>query len=415
MLFSIHTDQHIIDANGIFGYSYGYHKTIENFNKFKYRNEKMNVVKNDKASPIQMFYMEPEWYNLKTMTSFRSPEFQKFHDHQYKIYGTYLETTRVWSHWIEAMKQVDEIWVGNKFSVDAIKNSGIETPVYIFELGLDKIWQPYKRKDTGVVRFLHVDSGSPRKRADLVEKAFTTIFGDRNDVQLTLKYHSHEGDSGYSVMNLFSGKSNVVKLYKTLSTEEMVKLYQDHDVLLYPSEGEGFGLIPLQAMATGMPVISTGVWCDYERFFNSNIIDSTMGKTQHTGYFEGEVVLPDFDSLVSLIKKVYDDIDAQKKFFYDQAPLVIEEYDWKNKTDKVLNALIKRVGIEKFNPIKEYVVVKDFIYFKDNNRYIAPDGSMFDSENRIREVDKKVADSLVYNKSFRKATDDEIRAFNEKN
>jgi hypothetical protein len=164
-----------------------------------------------------------------------------------------------------------------------------------------------------------------------------------------------------------------------------------------------------------MPVISTGVWCDYERFFNSNIIDSTMGKTQHTGYFEGEVVLPDFDSLVSLIKKVYDDIDAQKKFFYDQAPLVIEEYDWKNKTDKVLNALIKRVGIKKFNPIKKYVVVKDFIYFKGNNRYIAPDGSMFDSENRIREIDKKVADSLVYNKSFRKATDDEIRAFNEKN
>jgi hypothetical protein len=40
---------------------------------------------------------------------------------------------------------------------------------------------------------------------------------------------------------------------------------------------------------------------------------------------------------------------------------------------------------------------------------------MFDSENRIREIDKKVADSLVYNKSFRKATDDEIRAFNEKN
>jgi hypothetical protein len=140
-----------------------------------------------------------------------------------------------------------------------------------------------------------------------------------------------------------------------------------------------------------------------------------MGKTQHTGYFEGEVVLPDFDSLVSLIKKVYDDIDAQKKFFYDQAPLVIEEYDWKNKTDKVLNALIKRVGIKKFNPIKKYVVVKDFIYFKGNNRYIAPDGSMFDSENRIREIDKKVADSLVYNKSFRKATDDEIRAFNEKN
>jgi glycosyltransferase involved in cell wall biosynthesis len=54
----------------------------------------------------------------------------------------------------------------------------------------------------------------------------------------------------------------------TLITDEydndaLVKLYHDHDVLVYPSFGEGFGLIPLQAMVSGLPVICPPGWAPY--------------------------------------------------------------------------------------------------------------------------------------------------------
>lgn len=408
MLFSIHTDQHIIDANGIFGYSHGYYKINEHFSKFKYNGRRLRVVKNDKASNVQMFYMEPEWYNLKTMTSFRPPEFKKFHDHQYKIYGTYLEATKVWSHWIDAMKNVDEIWVGNKFSVDAIKNSKIKTPTYIFELGVDDIWQPYKRGAKNKIRFLHVDSGSQRKRADLVEKAFIELFGNNQDVELTLKFHGHERGNSYNVLELFT-YSNIKKIYQTYTQQEMYQLYKNHDVLVYPSEGEGFGLIPLQALATGMPVISTSVWCDYDKYFDKNIIKSKMGKTQHTGYFEGDVILPNYKSLLEIMQFVYEDIQNQCEFFYNQATDVIIEYNWQKKCNDFLNNFIKRAGSDILNPVDEYMKKTKYIMFTGNNVYITQSGLRFSPEKRIYEVDESIAKDLLLRKFFRNLTIDELK------
>jgi len=352
MIFSIHTDQHIKDANGIFGYSYGYNNIVKHFNRFTYYGKQMQVVENDPSAQIQMFYMEPEWHHPTSGQDFRQPGFKKHHDHQYKINGTYLEATKAWDWWIPTMKTFDEIWVGNQFSADAVANSGVDTPTFVFELGVDDMWKPFKRGGRGKIRFLHVDSDSPRKRADLVEKAFTTLFKDRSDITLTLKYH---GDDGFSVMDLFKEDkfSNIIKIYKTLSQSDMVKLYHDHDILIYPTEGEGFGLIPLQALATGMPTISTSRWCSYEKYLGNNIIESNLGKTQHSGYHTGEVIIPSFESTVELMKKAVDDFDSQCDYYYKQAPKVIKEYNWQSQCDKVLKSLIKRKGLKIFDPIGE--------------------------------------------------------------
>jgi glycosyltransferase involved in cell wall biosynthesis len=48
--------------------------------------------------------------------------------------------------------------------------------------------------------------------------------------------------------------------------EELVNLYHRHHVLIYPTWGEGFGFIPAQALASGMPVITTYPWAEYKEF-----------------------------------------------------------------------------------------------------------------------------------------------------
>jgi len=400
MIFSMHTDQHIKDANGIFGYSYGYYKICEHFSNFQYKNNKLKVVQNSPSSQIQMFYMEPEWYNLKTMTSFRDPNFNKFYDHQYKIYGTHLETTRVWSHWIDSMNEVDEIWVGNQFAADTVGNSGVKTPTFVFEHGIDDKWKPFKRGQGSKIRFLHVDSGSPRKRADLVEKAFISLFGNNNDVELTLKYHTDQfsGDNGIS--SLFT---NINKIFKTLSEDEMIQLFNDHDVLLYPSEGEGFGFIPLQALATGMPVISTSRWCSYDKYFKDNIIDSTIGPTSYSGYFEGEVVLADFESLMHLMLNAYNDFSSQCDFYYKQAPLIYQEYNWQTRADYMLNNLVKRVGIKSF---KELDHKKSFyVMYTGNGSYSLHNGINFTKDDPIHRVPEEMYKSLLSQPIFQKPTE----------
>jgi len=410
MIFSMQTDQYVIDGNGAFGYSVGYYKLKKYFSNFTYRGRKLHIARGLPVAKAQMFYMEPEWRNLKTYDSYRDPDLVKFYDHQYKIYGTYLEATKVWSHWVDAMNAVDEIWVGNQFSIEAIHNSKIKTPAYVMELGVDSCWKPFRRGTGNKIRFLHVDSGSPRKRADLAKEAFLRLFGDRDDVELTLKYHAAEKRSEFGVLDLLKDKDhpNINTIYQTVSEEQMVELYQQHDILLYPSEGEGFGFIPLQALASGMPVISTSPWCDYSKYFNGNVIESKMGKTQHTGYFEGEVILPELKSLIEQMEKVVNDFDNQCNLFYKQAPAVAKEYDWQRKCDATIKGLISRAGTGILNPVPEYLDNQVYIYFSGNNRYCTSDGVTFSSDSRIQPCSSKSANSLLLNGNFRYATKEEI-------
>ena len=406
LFFSLHTDQHVKDAINIYGYAYGYNRITKHFGEFKYKNKSLSVVQNSPHAKVQMFYMEPEWYNLASMTSFRSPDFKKFYNHQYKIYGTHLEATKVWSHWIDSMNAVDEIWVGNYFAQDSVLNSGIKTPTYVFEHGIDEMWKPRMRGQNKKIKFLHIDSDSPRKRADLVEKAFLQLYKNNLNYELTLKYHNKDSGKEYSVLNLFNAEKehgNINKIYATLTQEELVELYYDHDILVYPSEGEGFGFIPLQALATGMPVISTSRWCSYDKYFTENIIESKIGKTSYTGYFEGEVVLADYESLICQMKKVADDIETQCKNFYKQAPLVYKEYNWQSKCNKMLNSLIKRVGIDILKPVdgiqpKNTVSVK----YIGNSSYSMKNGVRFDKDCRVQPVNEDDVQYLLMSGHFEK-------------
>jgi hypothetical protein len=195
-----------------------------------------------------------------------------------------------------------------------------------------------------------------------------------------------------------------------MSQTEMVQLYHDHDILVYPTEGEGFGLIPLQALATGMPTISTGRWCSYEKYLGGNIIKSKIGKTQNSGFHTGEVVLPDFDSTVELMKACVDDFDAQCDFYYQQSSSVIKEYNWQNQCDKFLRSFIKRKGVKILDPIGN-VRRKKYIYFETGTGYITPDGVVFSRENPIQLVSEDEYGVLIRNPHFRKPLEGE----NEKN
>lgn len=346
MRLSIHTDQDVKNNDASAGYSYSYFKIIEHFSRFTHQGKTMEILDNSKDANAQLFYMEPERYNHNNWENLRRKDFKKFHDHQYKIQGAHLEATKVWSHWVEAMKTVDEIWVSNYFARDAVLNSGIKTPTYVFELGVDPIWNPIKRERSGVIKFLHIDSASPRKRADLAIRAFRNAFGSRRDVSLTLKHHQHQ--SVFSVNSLFE-ESNIFNIHETLSLSDLIKLYHEHDVLVYPTEGEGFGFIPLQALATGMPVITTGRWCSYEDLLGDNIIESKLGKTQHTQYYDGEVVLAEIDSLVHLMRKVVDNFDDEINYYFNQAPSVHDRYNWQTRSDEFLKSVVKRLGTKTFN------------------------------------------------------------------
>lgn len=340
----LYAHPHVRNSGSLFGYAYTYQEIEKHMRNFTFEQDKMNLTINSPMAKVQLYYGSPDGF---------------FYDHQYKIQMTQWESTLVPPGWVEHAKRYDEWWTANEFGANAFINSGVpKEKIHIFEHGVDaNTWTPKKRKRGDVIRFLHVDSGSPRKRGDFALEAFKAAFGNSMDYEFTRKYSYGEMSKldWFDQDVLESGgewqDSNVRHIKENLTLEELVNLFHFHDVLIYPSEGEGFGLIPLQALATGMPVISTGIWCSYEKYLNGNVIDSQLGVSpiQETYTRFGEVVLPDFDSTVSLMKKVANDLDSQFDIFYNQIPEIVEKYNWQTLTNKALNDLIGRVGIEMFN------------------------------------------------------------------
>jgi len=340
---SLYAHPHVRNSGSYFGYAYTYQEIAKHLREYEYNDNKIHIDVNSPKSKVQLYYGSPDGF---------------FYDHQYKIQMTQWESTLVPPHWVDHAKRYDEWWTANKFGADAFINAGVPAEkIKVYEHGVDaKTWTPRKRGKNNVIRFLHVDSGSPRKRADLAIEAFKKAFGSSLDYELTLKYSHHDP----SIKDWFDPMvlehhgtwdgTNIRHIKENMSLEALVNLFHYHDVLVYPSEGEGFGLIPLQALATGMPVVSTGRWCSYEKYLNENVIESELGVSPIVETYTrfGNVVLPSLDSLVYQMKKVVEDFDKQSDIFYRQIPTVIQDYDWQRRTDMAMDSLISRVGIDMF-------------------------------------------------------------------
>ncbi|MGK2941278.1 MAG: glycosyltransferase family 4 protein [Immundisolibacter sp.] len=107
--------------------------------------------------------------------------------------------------------------------------------------------------------------------------------------------------------------ANIHFLGRVGSTEELVRLYQDCDALLFPSRLEGFGLVALEAQACGLPVIAT----------NGSSIPEVV-KDGTTGVL---CPLDDIGCFVAAIEKVARDAELRAQLQYGAHKYVIDQFD----------------------------------------------------------------------------------------
>lgn len=154
------------------------------------------------------------------------------------------------SDWVADCNTLTRLWVPSKHSADLFRNSGVTVPIDIVHQGVDpKLYSYYERPKRKTFTFLQLGTLTIRKNPGALISAFLNLFKDNPDVRLVLKTQSG------TLAHVQMPYSNIKIIDKLTSVEETIQLYREADAFVFPSKGEGFGLPPVEAMATGLPTI----------------------------------------------------------------------------------------------------------------------------------------------------------------
>lgn len=170
------------------------------------------------------------------------------------ILYTMFEGTQLPEGWAASINmRVDECIVPCRWCADVFAANGVRTPIRVVKLGVDTSDYPLmdRRDHDAPYTFLWTGTPDYRKGWDIAYQAFFAAFGWREDVRLII--HMRQP----MPFPMKFRDPNVEPLVGQLSQSEWLALLRRADCFVFPSRGEGWGLPPREAAATGLPVLVT--------------------------------------------------------------------------------------------------------------------------------------------------------------
>lgn len=251
------------------------------------------------------------FHNPYSITRIESP---------YRIIYTMFESDKIPDDWHDYLEAANVVLVPSRWCQEIFAKAGIKTTVV--PLGYDHSVYSYKerynkRDAHEPFVFLHYNAFNIRKGFLEVFKAFTKEFKKDEPVKLVLKTTL---DNPYQHFPIpLSNYPNIEVITGTVEDLKMQEICQNADCFLFPSRGEGFGMTPLEAMATGLPTIVPNAH-GISEYFDSNFMYEVNVKEKCVGHYSrykgktveetraivGDMVVCDVDHLASQMRYVYE-------------------------------------------------------------------------------------------------------------
>lgn len=254
-----------------------------------------------------------------------------------------FETTRIPASWVERINHFDGLMVPCHQNAEAFKDSGVKVPIEVIHWGIDpELFYPLQRNESEVFTFGTMGALSMRKGTDVLVKAFQQAFPNEKDVKMICK------TSGYAYHFMVKDPRIEVNMTPVSHNDLINDFFKKIDVFVFPTRGEGFGLPPLEAAASGVPVIVTN-WSGPKDYFNDEMgwsLEYRMVPAEDftKGVYKedcGEWAEPSLKDLIYKMRHCYEHRDVVKHKGVTASEYVKNNWLWSKTIKEFHNSLNK--------------------------------------------------------------------------
>jgi len=243
---------------------------------------------------------------------------------------------------VDIINKMNLLLVPSKHNKELFEKEGVTIPIEVVRLGIDP--QDYvimDRPHRDTFTFYMCGVLTIRKNPGLALSCFLDLFKDNPNVKIVFKTNS--GTMGHMTFPY----TNVKIIDRMATNEEMFSLMKDADCFIFPSRGEGFGLTPLEAMATGLPTIfanNTGMMEYANPDFNYPIECDKIAPAQRFPKEWGDVgnwYEVNYHKFRDAMLEVYNNRDASKLKGMASAYWVRDNWNFDKTAESILKAIDK--------------------------------------------------------------------------